>query len=130
MKVEGLRTKVFESRATEATKVSESLGRMNPVELRAFAQSIADLHKPVQFDWCGRFGVEHLEPPIGDPEVEAPVSQKKEKQKLICAECGASLSSSEARFCWFNKARFNGQIYCREHQSAFPVTKKGSATAS
>ena len=31
---------------------------------------------------------------------------------VSCAKCGTSVSAAEARFCRFNKPRFDGQIYC------------------
>lgn len=43
--------------------------------------------------------------------------QEGEKKKLICAKCEAAVPFAVARFCWMNKRRFGGDIYCRECQS-------------
>lgn len=46
------------------------------------------------------------EPAIQKEEAEKP------KQKLICASCSAPVLYSVAKFCWFNKPRFGGNVYC------------------
>ncbi len=38
------------------------------------------------------------------------------KQKLICTKCSESVAYNVARFCWFNKPRFGGNVYCMECQ--------------
>ena len=40
------------------------------------------------------------------------------KKKLICATCSEPVELKVARFCWFNKARFGENIYCRDCQQA------------
>ena len=43
----------------------------------------------------------------------------KPKQKLICYSCGDSVAYNVAKFCWFNKLKFGGNIYCMECQKEF-----------
>lgn len=97
-----------------------------------FAQDLAEQHKPLQMDWYARFGIEK---PLPKPEpgqrqrqrsqssksqvVETgpkPTSKKKIKKKFFCDDCTIEISYVVARFCWFNKKRFNEKIYCRSCQ--------------
>jgi hypothetical protein len=34
----------------------------------------------------------------------------------VCAECGATISDRERRYCLSNPRRFGGMVYCRRHQ--------------
>jgi hypothetical protein len=52
-----------------------------------------------------------------DPEIESEQATKP-KQKLICYSCGALVAYNVAKFCWFNKPRFGGNIYCFECQKS------------
>ncbi len=52
-------------------------------------------------------------PPPGAVAADGP------SKKLICAHCGAKISFAEGKFCWNNSQRFNGLLYCREHQALF-----------
>jgi hypothetical protein len=36
----------------------------------------------------------------------------KPKQKLICHGCSAPVPYNVAKFCWFNKPKFGGDLYC------------------
>ena len=60
-------------------------------------------------------------PPVVSPQPQAPTQQpkpaadqdsQKPKQKLICHTCSASVPYNVAKFCWMNKTRFNGNLYC------------------
>lgn len=105
--------------------------------LEALAREIARLHKPIAFDWTAKFGLpkETPVPPAAKPgpvsaapkaeaAVEAPApesakpaaAEEKPKQKLICHACGASVGYNVAKFCWFNKPKFGGNIYCMDCQ--------------
>ena len=112
--------------------------------LETLARAIAAQHKPVEFRWAAKFGFAETSleeapgpvataaatpPPLPSPGVaadreadRAPVAAegvKKPKKKLICGKCQAPVELKVARFCWFNKARFGENIYCRECQQAF-----------
>lgn len=50
------------------------------------------------------------------PESSPPASVK--TAKYTCATCSEPVDYAVARFCWLNKQRFGGQVYCREHQSS------------
>lgn len=40
--------------------------------------------------------------------------------RLACATCGTIVAHNVARFCWFNKPRFGGNVYCMDCQKAIP----------
>ena len=108
--------------------------------LEKFAQSVAALHRPITFNWAAKFGlgeappaeiptapsqdVRHDLPPQEFPTIPAVDAAPAErggarpKQKLVCATCSQPVPFNVARFCWFNKARFGGNLYCMECQKS------------
>lgn len=103
-----------------------------PETLEEFARSIVELHKPITFKWAAKFGLsENVPTPVPaqvpaeapaavvEPAVEATEDAAKPKQKLICATCSDPVAYNVAKFCWFNKPKFGGKIYCMECQKAF-----------
>jgi hypothetical protein len=109
--------------------------------LENFARAIAAQHKPIAFNWAGKFGLSDTAPGFGStpvavaqatpPPVLTPViasfrseasepstEERKPRKNLICATCAQPVELKVARFCWFNKGRFGENIYCRECQQA------------
>ncbi len=99
--------------------------------LEEFSRSLAAIHRPIEFDWYAKFGLAKLPPAIttltqplpaakiSEPaETAAPKNDDKDKpkQKLICHSCSETVSYAIAKFCWFNKPKFNGNVYCMECQ--------------
>ena len=77
-----------------------------------FAKKLASLHKPLKVDWKARFGIVD---PIEQPEVKtASIVQNhtKQEQHLFCASCKKSVTANVAKFCWQNKVKFHGKVYC------------------
>lgn len=98
-----------------------------------FARRLAAIHTPTVFDWHARFGlsreVEIQTTPAAAPgSVSASPAQSQETTQqperrasnLICATCGVRVTYNVAKFCWFNKARFQGTVYCMDCQKAVP----------
>lgn len=87
--------------------------------LRGLAERLANAHKPISFDWPSRFGlpaeVESPEP-AELPTVDSKEAGEAKKSKLICSDCGVPVSYSVAKFCWFNKPRFGGKVFCMDCQ--------------
>ncbi len=95
--------------------------------LHDFGKSVARRHIPASFDWHAKFGlskdfaapvVVEVAPVAGlvpTPE-EPPADSEPKKARLICNTCGATVEYKVARFCWFNKARYGGNVYCRDCQ--------------
>lgn len=76
--------------------------------LEGFGRQLVALHQPAARDWAKRFG-------IGEPSrvpTDAVEPLAAPASNAVCARCGVVVSIAEARFCRFNKARFDGQIYC------------------
>lgn len=104
------------------------------------AREIAKLHKPIEFNWHAKFGLPvqptqaaSATPPVrptavasaapaqsikSAPTIQAtePADEPKAKQKLICNSCGEPVPYNVAKFCWFNKPKFGGNLYCMECQ--------------
>lgn len=114
---------------------------IGPETLENFARAIAAQHKPIAFNWAGKFGLPEMSPasthnpvamaratppPLPTPAIAAvrgealgsATEEEKPKKKLICATCAEPVELKVARFCWFNKARFGECIYCRKCQQA------------
>ncbi|MFO7543831.1 MAG: hypothetical protein R6W97_13620 [Thiobacillus sp.] len=98
---------------------------VGPDTLEAFARQIASLHKPIAFDWAGKFGLTNEAPPMAAkpapapaaaPAPASPADEEKPKSKLACSSCGIQVAYSDAKFCWFNKAKFGGNVYCMDCQ--------------
>jgi hypothetical protein len=115
-----------ESIAASVASVSRLIGKETLLE---FARALAALHQPIEFNWAARFGLTELAPAGRPAAQEAPTpvasteptgaaegAEGRPRQKRVCANCSAPVTYSVARFCWFNKARFGGAIYCMECQ--------------
>ena len=97
--------------------------------LEALARDIARQHNPIAFDWAGKFGLPKEAPtptaPKAEPTREASEREtgndRKPKQKLVCHSCGVSVAHNVARFCWFNKPKFGGNVYCMDCQKNVAV---------
>jgi hypothetical protein len=93
------------------------------------------MHKPIEFRWAAKFGLSEGVPAASpsptlnrapQTEITIPVENvdateqdgPKSKQKLICTTCAQPVELIVARFCWFNKLKFGGNIYCRDCQKA------------
>jgi hypothetical protein len=113
--------------------------------LEEFARALASEHRPIRIDWAAKFGLPTQSPASRPPQRAAattftpigagtspgrrptvPIAERRgdgvaEKQsKLVCATCACAVSNAVARFCWFNKARFGGLVYCMDCQKKVP----------
>jgi hypothetical protein len=111
--------------------------------LLGIAREIVALHRPAEFDWAAKFGISAKQSPTPNPGSapatvtpvppsprvvsNAPVpsapmasvaseNSSKTKQKLVCQSCGEQVPYNVAKFCWFNKPKFGGNIYCMNCQ--------------
>lgn len=102
--------------------------------LEDFAKRLAALHVPVSFDWQARFGllpdvavvpvapakaavVATSAPPLVEAIAKPAVADAEpKKSKLACVSCGTVVAYNVAKFCWFNKAKFDGNVYCMDCQ--------------
>ncbi len=130
-------------RATDGDNNPLTLAKLIGADtLENFARAIAAQHKPIAFNWAARFGLPEISagcvssrtaitqatPSTLPTQVVASICSenegalteevKKPKKKLVCATCSEAVELKVARFCWFNKARFGENIYCRECQQS------------
>ncbi len=93
--------------------------------LESTTREIAKLHKPIKFNWLGKFGLS--EPPqaamVTPPPTSIPAKSEgqdgedtKRKQKLICHSCSCPIPYNVAKFCWSNKSKFSGNLFCFDCQ--------------
>jgi hypothetical protein len=106
--------------------------------LEAIANDIAKLHKPVEFDWKAKFGLldstaapahlavaTHAPAPATIPSAKVAESadeEAKPKQRLVCHSCREPVPYNVAKFCWFNKPKFGGNIFCMDCQKKVAIT--------
>lgn len=108
--------------------------------LEEFARTLAAQHTPKAFDWAAKFGLAEapsgsapdsgaqsaaMPPPLPNSAAASGYSNdaglaaeegNRPRKKLVCATCAVPVELKVARFCWFNKPRFGGNIYCRDCQ--------------
>jgi Nuclease-related domain len=107
--------------------------------VEGLARQIASLHKPISMNWHAKFGLplqpQHVPPTLPVRPIFSPVAaltqpvnpaptslatqtsdETKIKQKLVCHACGEAVIYTVAKFCWFNKPKFGGNIYCIDCQ--------------
>ncbi len=110
---------------------------ISSLSLKDFARQLASLHQPIEFNWAARFGLASQPRPAPTmtvvassapsqriaeratpPTTEARSSAAKLVRTYACTARQAMASYAEARFCWFNKQKFGGNVYCRACQKA------------
>jgi hypothetical protein len=118
---------------------------IGPDTLEDFATRLAALHVPVAFNWHAKFGfsdtpsdqpkpvqaksivvpdlkaqpeIERVESESAVPAEPAAQSPEAKKSKLVCSSCGTPVQYNVAKFCWFNKGRFGGKVYCYDCQKS------------
>lgn len=95
--------------------------------LQDLATRLAAVHKPIEIDWHAKFGlskeckassvVATIDAIAVAEEKVAPVQSIDEAKdtknsKRVCTSCATPVPYHVAKFCWFNKAKFGGKIYC------------------
>lgn len=92
-----------------------------PDTLENLARTLAGLHQPLTFNWHAKFGLTPLTEDMTKTE-SGLVDEKKvaPKQKLVCHSCGTAVPYNVAKFCWFNKPRFGGNLFCMGCQNKVP----------
>ena len=142
LKVDQFKTRIDKTSDSD-NKILRKVKTINPDTLKDFASRLAALHSTISFDWHGKFGlpkgtIAHFTPVNKPQEVDAaPVAAKKptavreapaaqpadgeKKSKLACSGCGTVVAYNVAKFCWFNKAKFGGNVYCMDCQKTLPA---------
>ena len=96
--------------------------------LQILAENLADLHTPAKKNWKARFGIpdmpsEQTPPPANIPKKQpappAATAKPTKPMRLFCADCKKTVSQNVADFCWNNKVRFHGRVYCFDCQRKY-----------
>lgn len=126
IKNEQVKNKIDKDINTEnPLSASISMAKMISSEtLRSFAESLAALHQPATINWKARFGIadepeaRHASPNMPSENIEKPLESNTAQSKedkiphLFCASCKRTVTPTVANFCWSNKTRFQGKVYC------------------
>lgn len=136
VKIDGLAAVIKnDSLATSIFHTTEAHGAISMAKvvgcdtLESFARDLVKLHSPIEFNWHAKFGlsahtataipqaaataapVPELVPTLA-PDLPEPADGEKPRQKLVCFKCSSAVPYNVARFCWHNKSRFGGNLYC------------------
>jgi hypothetical protein len=93
------------------------------------ARDLAALHVPGTVDWAARFGLSAEEavatkvtrsPQRGMQPIALPASSREAKSGSgsSCDSCGKPVSETVISYCYENRARFDGAVYCMSCQRA------------
>lgn len=121
IKADQLKTRLFdEYDRAPAYRVGRVIGKEG---LERFARELAALHRPRQVDWAARFGLPaSTVPAMQTTSAVAAASDPPPGRRGSghrCASCGSPVSFAVVKFCWSNKQRFGGEIYCMADQARF-----------
>ena len=100
-----------------------ALAKLISVEtLMEFAKRLAGCHKPLEIDYCSKFGIEpasKAQAPLKGAKTQPRYEETQSSStKYFCFKCGKSISQKVAMFCFQNKGRFGGKAYCFDCQKA------------
>ena len=110
----GSRMKKFRN---EELTLIEMAKMISAETLADFARKLVAFHKPISFDYAGKFGISPADK-FAPPPLPAPVQHK---DRVPCENCGASLDSKTINFCRLNKKRFDGKMLCQKCQGYVPA---------
>lgn len=120
LKVDELRGHLVDA----STEVADALTLLRVVgedTLANFASQLASCHVPLESTQAlAAYEREPIvvttqgsEQPLGADKLVTPASPG---SKLVCATCQNRVPYVVAQFCWRQKHRFKGEVFCREHQ--------------
>jgi hypothetical protein len=104
MKVDQFRTRLLE----RDISTRAILKFLTTDQLVTLGRQFVALHQPASRSWESQFGLA----PLASPIVPEPPAPPPRSSGHHCASCGAAVSFAVVKFCWVNKARFDGQVYC------------------
>ena len=123
LKMDQLKSRIDHDREVNVLKA------ISTQTLREIGTRLAALHTPPTWNWAARFGLSDQPaslPPLSEGEPAASpgappqASASGSTRQWACHRCHAPVELRVARFCWFNKPRFGGQVYCQACQPGIP----------
>jgi hypothetical protein len=122
LKVDQIKTRIDRAMDTD-TSVLAIAKLIGSDTLQELAATLAAQHKPITFACHARFGLpkDALARSVATHLDNHPNGGEPKKARLVCSTCGAAVSYSVAKFCWFNKPRFGGKVFCMTCQRNIPA---------
>jgi len=90
--------------------------------IRELGQKLISLHRPGRIDYIAKFGLaEYLlkketaasSPPQSSKTVDVKYGETGKQKNYFCVSCKNAVAEVVAKFCWNNKRKFDGKVYCR-----------------
>ena len=116
IKVDQLKTHITSSGDDDSILLATKI--VSTDTLSSLANQVIKANRSIEFNWQARFGLTN--PPQEDVSYEKhpidldrsePLSDSK-NTKLTCSSCGDNITYAVAKFCRFNKPKFNGKLFC------------------
>lgn len=105
----------FEKDIDDNTSVFQAAKIVSRETILELAQSLAAQHKPIQFNWAGKFGITEAAPKVATPS-KASTPAKPKAGPNVCAVCDEPLHWTVVKWCRRNSKKYEGMLLCREHQ--------------
>lgn len=88
--------------------------------LHNLGEQLVALHTPIEIDWAARFGLDGSAKATAQQAGAEPVRSSTSSSRYWCSGrgCGKGVSEAVAKFCWNNRPRFGGKVYCMDCQKA------------
>jgi len=122
IKADFLKTKIYE----EDDKVNQlsdifSFGKISfSSTIEETAKKLVSFHKPKRIDFRAKFGLPRQGLLKTQENIEPVKEQKSESSpKFFCIKCRRPVSEKVAKFCWQNKSKFGGKVYCFDCQKSY-----------
>jgi len=97
----------IDKRVETETSFLSILKIISSQSLERFAAQFTSLHKPHESDWAAKFELSKATSPVKVGVDDGPMTKHK------CSSCDMLVPLKVARYCWFNKDKFDSKIYCR-----------------
>lgn len=105
----------FERDIDENTSILEAAKMVSSETLQKLAHAIVAQHKPIQFNWAGKFGITEAAPKVSTfSKTSTPAKAKAEPS--VCAVCDEPLHWTIVKWCRRNSKKYEGMLLCRDHQ--------------
>lgn len=111
-----------------SSHIDKEMAQMSPLmltkvvgcdTLKDLAEKIALQHKPIEINWEGKFGLSKPAPlTVSSTQTTPPLTDAttSESKRYFCIACGKAVTSTVASFCWSNKTKFSGKVFCMNCQ--------------
>jgi len=84
--------------------------------ITGIGRDLVKMHKPININYAAKFGIKEQPEPVEAAVIVQEIPAPQSAGVAVCQECGVEVDKKVAFFCRVNKAKFKGQILCRECQ--------------